>query len=359
MRILVTGTAGFIGFHLTEKLASLGYSVIGIDNINNYYDVNLKYARLAKSGIKNDKIEYGKIVESTTLPGYSFIKLDITDRENLFSLFNDPKTGQFDYVCNLAAQAGVRYSLENPYSYIDSNIYGFLNILESCRTNKIKHLVFASSSSVYGSNEKIPFSVNDTTDHPISLYAATKKSNELMAHVYSQLFSIPVTGLRFFTVYGPWGRPDMAYYKFASAILENNPIEIYNNGNMLRDFTYIDDITDGIVAAIRHIPSACSTVDSHEPAMAHINAPFALYNLGNNKAEKLTDFIDILENVLKLKAKKEFTGMQPGDVPATMADIDLTRQYLNWKPSTSINDGLNTFARWFLEYYNNGSKFNI
>ena len=341
MKILVTGSAGFIGFYLTKRLISLGHSVIGIDNINDYYDTELKYARLQQSGIERDKVGYGKKIRNialqnnAVLPAYSFVKLDVTDREKLFSLFAGE---QFDCVCNLAAQAGVRYSLENPYSYIDSNINGFINILEACRHNKIKHLVFASSSSVYGMNEKVPFSVTDRVDHPVSLYAATKVSNELMAHTYSCLFNIPSTGLRFFTVYGPWGRPDMAYYKFARAIMANEPVEIYNHGDMSRDFTYIDDIIDGVVAAIEHIPSANLT-------------PFALYNLGNSRSEKLMDFIETLEKHLGRKSEKKYLGMQPGDVPVTFADIGITEQELGWKPKTSIDDGLNFFAEWFLDYH--------
>ncbi|MCL2374332.1 MAG: NAD-dependent epimerase [Treponema sp.] len=334
MKILITGTAGFIGFYLAEKLVSLGHSVTGIDNINDYYDVRLKYARLAQSGIKKDAIRYGEEIPSAALPSYSFFKLDITDREKLFALFAEK---QFDCVCNLAAQAGVRYSLENPYAYIDSNISGFINILEACRLQSVKHLVYASSSSVYGENEKVPFAVSDRADHPISLYAATKRSNELMAHTYSHLFGIPCTGLRFFTVYGPWGRPDMAYFKFANAIMNNKPIELYNNGDMLRDFTYIDDIVEGIVAAIQHIPPAAPT-------------PFALYNLGNNRPEKLTEFVGALEKGLSREAEKIYLGMQPGDVPVTMADIDATRLDLGWQPKTTIADGLKLFADWFIEY---------
>jgi UDP-glucuronate 4-epimerase len=335
MKILVTGAAGFIGFYLAEKLISLGHSVTGIDNINNYYDVNLKYARLLHSGIKREEIEYGKKVKSASFPPkYCFIKLDLTDREKLSVLFAEEK---FDCVCNLAAQAGVRYSLENPHAYIDSNICGFINILEACRSFSVKHLVYASSSSVYGLNEKVPFAVTDTTDHPASLYAATKKANELMAYTYSHLYHIPVTGLRFFTVYGPWGRPDMAYYKFALSIMKNKPIEIYNNGNMSRDFTYIDDVIDGIIAAINRIPPN----------------RFALYNLGNNHPEQLTDFIEVLETALGRKAEKVYLGMQPGDVPVTMADIDVTRNELGWEPKTSIAEGLKLFAGWFLSYEKN------
>jgi len=333
MKILVTGAAGFIGFYLAEKLVSLGHTVTGIDNINDYYDVNLKFARLSRSGIQKDAIQYGKRAQSSTLSGYVFIKLDLTDNEALASLFAKEK---FDCVCNMAAQAGVRYSLEKPRAYIDSNISGFLNILEACRTYEVKKLVYASSSSVYGMNEKTPFSVNDAVDHPISLYAATKKSNELMAYTYSHLFNIHSTGLRFFTVYGPWGRPDMAYYKFASCIINNKPIEIYNNGDMLRDFTYIDDIIEGITAAVNNVSKK----------------EYVIYNLGNNKPEKLTYFIEILENALGRKAEKKYLGMQPGDVPVTMADIDLTSKDLGWRPKTTINDGLKLFANWFLEFNN-------
>jgi len=333
MKILVTGAAGFIGFYLAEKLVSLGHSVVGIDNINDYYNVDLKYARLVHSGIEREKIHYGRKVQSVSILEYSFIKLDVTDRDVLFSLFSQE---HFDCVCNFAAQAGVRYSLENPYAYIDSNISGFLNILQACRLHQIKHLVFASSSSVYGANEKTPFSVMDSTDNPISIYAATKKSNELMAHTYSHLFSIPCTGLRFFTVYGPWGRPDMAYYKFAAAITNNKPIEVYNYGAMLRDFTYIDDVIDGVVSAIKNIPHNSPT-------------PFTIYNLGNNQPEKLANFIQTLEQALGYTAEKVYREMQPGDVPATMADIDLTRKALSWKPKTRITEGLQLFADWFLE----------
>jgi len=347
MKILVTGAAGFIGYHLVNKIVSLGHSVTGIDNINDYYDLNLKYSRLQQSGINKEGIIYGKKIISDSFSNYCFIKIDITDRENIFSLF---KEGNFDCVCNLAAQAGVRYSLENPYAYTESNINGFLNILEACRFIAIKHLVFASSSSVYGLNEKIPFSVTDTADHPVSLYAATKRSNELMAHTYSHLFNIPATGLRFFTVYGPWGRPDMAYYKFARAILDNRPIDVYNNGDMLRDFTYIDDIIEGIIAAINHIPRGDTKFYAAEPLPSQSPAPFILYNLGNNRPEKLLDFLEILENALEKKAEKTYLGMQAGDVPVTMADIDSTKMDLGWEPKTPIAEGLKLFADWFLSY---------
>jgi len=332
MKILVTGAAGFIGFHLISRLSKLDFFIIGLDNINDYYNVDLKYSRLEQSGIEKKKIEYGELVQSNTLNNYSFIKLDLTDKERLFSLFMEM---QFDYVCNLAAQAGVRYSLENPYAYIDSNINGFINILEASRNNGIKHLIYASSSSVYGNNKNVPFSVTDNVDNPISLYAATKKSNELMAYTYSHLFGIPCTGLRFFTVYGPWGRPDMAYFKFANLIMNNKPIEVYNYGNMLRDFTYIDDITDGIHCAIEHIPS---------------DNLYEIYNLGNNKPVKLADFIITLEKYLEKKTEKKFITMQPGDVPVTIADIEKTRIKLGWEPKIDINKGLKQFTEWFLKY---------
>jgi UDP-glucuronate 4-epimerase len=336
MNILVTGSAGFIGFHLAEKLAAQGHTVTGLDNINDYYDVNLKYARLLRSGINPGEIREGKKIRSVKIPGYSFVKLDLNNRELVFRLFAE---GQFDRVCNLAAQAGVRYSLENPYAYIESNISGFLNILEAAKAGPVRHLVFASSSSVYGLNQKTPFSTADPADHPVSLYAATKRSNELMAHAYSHLFGIPVTGLRFFTVYGPWGRPDMAYFKFAQAIAENRPIELYNNGNMLRDFTYIDDIIEGTIAAIQRVP-----------VPSRSSAPFVIYNLGNNRAEKLLDFVEALETAMGKKAEKILLGMQAGDVPATLADIDDVRRELRWEPKTQIADGLRRFTEWFFEY---------
>jgi len=333
MKILVTGTAGFIGYYLVEKLASLDHYVIGIDNINNYYDINLKYARLQRSGIKTDKIEYGIKIQSTALPTYSFVKLDLTDRESLFALFAKE---QFDCICNLAAQAGVRYSLENPYSYIDSNIQGFINILEAARQFNIRHLVYASSSSVYGINKKVPFSESDKADCPASLYAASKKANELMAYSYANLYKIPCSGLRFFTVYGPLGRPDMAYFLFTNAITEGKSIDVYNNGDMLRDFTYIDDIVDGITKAIERPPKTSDSL-----------IPYKLYNLGNNNPVKLLDFIEVLEKHLGKRANKNFLPMQPGDVPVTMADIEFTKQELSWQPKTSIEEGLKKFVVWY------------
>ena len=333
MKILLTGAAGFIGFHLSEKLLLMGHIIIGIDNLNDYYDVNLKYERLNHCGINYKNILDKNRNKSTKYANYIFMKLDLNDKKELFNLFSEE---QFDVVINLAAQAGVRYSIENPYTYIDSNISGFLNILEACRANNIQHLIYASSSSVYGMNKKTPFSIEDRTDHPISLYAATKKANELMAYTYSHLYNLPSTGLRFFTVYGPWGRPDMAYYKFAQSIMNDQPIQIYNNGDMLRDFTYIEDIIDGIIASMNKIPCVPSL---------HI-----IYNLGNNRPVKLINFIEILENSLGKKAIKKYLGMQAGDVQITMADIDSTRNDLGWQPKTEITEGLAKFTQWFLEY---------
>jgi UDP-glucuronate 4-epimerase len=329
-KILITGAAGFIGFFLSKRLVKEGYHVTGIDNLNEYYDINLKKDRL-------------KILEKD--PQFSFVKADISDRKIMEALF---KKGSFDIVVNLAAQAGVRYSLENPYAYLDSNLSGFLNVLEGCRHNKISHLVYASSSSVYGFNKKVPFSVEDNVDCPVSLYAATKKSNELMAHTYSHLYNIPVTGLRFFTVLGPWGRPDMAYYKFTKAILNDEPIDVYNHGKMMRDFTYIDDIVEGIVRVMKKTPqkSGCSGNSNL------INTPpYKVYNIGNNKPVELGEFISTLEKVLGKQAKKNMLPMQPGDVPATYANIDALKNDTGFSPSTSIEEGLTNFVQWYKKYY--------
>ena len=304
MSYLVTGAAGFIGFHLSKRLLEQGKNVVGLDNLNDYYDVNLKKSRLR---------------ELEGNPGFTFYKLDLIDREGIEKLFSKNK---FDYVVNLAAQAGVRYSLENPHAYIDCNIVGFLNILEGCRHNSIKHLVFASSSSVYGANTKMPFSVHHNVDHPVSLYAATKKSNELMAHTYSSLYKLPCTGLRFFTVYGPLGRPDMALFLFTKAILENKPIDVFNHGKMKRDFTYIDDIVEGIVRLIDNVPEPNPSWNGDEPDSATSYAPYKLYNIGNNNPVELMTFIEVLEECLGMKAVKNLMPIQPGDVPATYADID-------------------------------------
>jgi len=346
MKVLVTGTAGFIGFHVAKRLLERGDTIVGIDNINNYYDVNLKYARLAEAGISRDAEKWNSRVQSTRYPGYSFIRMNLEDSEGLMRLCKEEK---FDRVVHLAAQAGVRYSLENPRSYIDSNIVGFLNILEACRHNHIEHLVYASSSSVYGSNSKIPFSTNDTVDHPISLYAATKKSNELMAHAYSHLFGLPTTGLRFFTVYGPWGRPDMALFIFAKAIIEDKPIKLFNNGNMVRDFTYIDDIVEGVVRTLDTLPKPCKGGDT-SPSKSS-TAPYRVYNIGNGTPVELGMCIALLEQYLGKQAKKELYPMQPGDVPRTAADVaDLVKD-VGYKPSTRVEEGIRKFVGWFIYNY--------
>ena len=322
--ILVTGAAGFIGFYVCQDILNKGDNIFGIDNLNNYYDVNLKKHRLQQ--LKN----YDK---------FSFYQINIANTNDLVELFNN---NNFDYVIHLAAQAGVRYSLENPYAYVDSNLVGFVNILEGCRHSKIKHLVYASSSSVYGANKKIPFSTKDNVDFPISLYAATKKANELMAYTYSHLYQIPTTGLRFFTVYGPWGRPDMAYFLFTKAIMEGSPIKVFNHGKMKRDFTYIDDIVEGIVRVSDKIPQGSELNN---------NVPAKVYNIGNNQPVQLMTFIEVLEKCIGKKAIKEFLPMQPGDVPMTYADIDDLIKDVGFSPRTSIEEGLDKFVKWYNSYY--------
>lgn len=343
-KVLITGTAGFIGFHLAKELLAKGYEVIGLDNINDYYDVNLKYGRLKESGIKEVLIEYNELVNSEKFDNYKFIKLNLEDQENINVLFKKEK---FDLVVNLAAQAGVRYSLENPHAYVNSNIVGFTNILEACRYNKIKHLVYASSSSVYGLNTKMPFSTSDNVDHPISLYAASKKSNELMAHTYSYLFKMPTTGLRFFTVYGPWGRPDMALFLFTKAILKAKPIDVYNYGNMQRDFTYIDDIVDGIVKVLENPPKSKEKIEDPSTSVA----PYKIYNIGNSAPVKLNDFIDAIEKVLNKKAKRNLMPIQPGDVERTWADVNDLIEDIGYKPETDINIGVSKFVEWYKSFY--------
>jgi len=333
MKILITGSAGFIGFHLSKQLIDLNHNVVGLDNINDYYDINLKQERLKQLGIKkSDSNKKLNLCSSEKFKNFKFIRMDLENKIELKKLFANQK---FDVVCNLAAQAGVRYSIENPEAYIQSNIVGFLNILECSRHNNIKHLVYASSSSVYGSNKKFPFSVSDNVDNPISLYAATKKSNELMAHTYSHLYNLPTTGLRFFTVYGPWGRPDMALFLFTKGILNEEPINIYNHGNMLRDFTYIDDIVEGLVRII-----------TNKNAVS-----YKIYNIGNNNTVKLLDFINEIERILNKKAIKKFMPIQPGDVKKTLADVnDLISDY-KYKPSVKYQDGIKKFIEWYLTYY--------
>jgi len=349
MKILVTGTAGFIGYHLALQLVERGNEVVGLDSINDYYDVELKYARLSNSGIQKANINYNSIVQSDKNKNYRFIKLNLEDKENLDLLFGRES---FDKVCNLAAQAGVRYSLINPYAYLQSNISGFLNILECCRNNNIKNLIYASSSSVYGLNETYPLSTHDNVDHPISLYAASKKSNELMAHTYSYLFGIPTIGLRFFTVYGPWGRPDMALYIFTKAILNNQPIEVFNDGNMERDFTYIDDIIKGVILTIDNPPLPNNNWSGKNPEPSSSKAPYKIYNIGNSNPVPLGDFIKAIEKVTSKNAIKILKPMQPGDVVKTWANVNDLMKDFSYKPRTNINDGIKSFYDWYKSYYN-------
>lgn len=332
-KILVTGAAGFIGFHLSRRLLEKGDEVAGVDNLNPYYDVTLKEARLSLLE-KND--------------AFRFIRADIADRKAMAALF---EAERFDIVVNLAAQAGVRYSLENPHVYVESNLVGFTNVLEGCRHRHVQHLVFASSSSVYGANTRMPFSVHDNVDHPLSLYAATKKANELMAHTYASLYGLPCTGLRFFTVYGPWGRPDMALFLFTRAILEGRPIDVFNEGRMERDFTYIDDIVEGVSRIMERIPAPDTAWNGARPDPSISFAPYRIYNIGNNQPVNLMDFIAILEGRLGRKAKKRFLPMQAGDVPATFADVDDLMADADFKPATPIEEGIGRFVAWYRDYY--------
>jgi UDP-glucuronate 4-epimerase len=331
--ILVTGAAGFIGFHLSQHLCDQGMKVHGIDNLNDYYEPQLKIDRLS-------------ILEP--FKNFTFQKLDLADRDGMQNMFKAVKP---DIVINLAAQAGVRYSLENPYSYIDSNITGFLNILEGCRHNKVKHLLFASSSSVYGANTKVPFAEDDTVDHPVSLYAATKKSNEMMAHSYAHLYGIPCSGLRFFTVYGPWGRPDMAYFSFTKNTYDGDTIKVFNHGNMMRDFTYIDDVVQGITKLIDKTPVPDLKWSSDTPTPSSANAPYRLYNIGNNQPEKLMDFIHIIEEKTGIKAKMKMLPMQDGDVQSTFANTDKLNNATGFKPYTPLKAGISKFVDWYKDYY--------
>ncbi len=334
MKILVTGAAGFIGFHLVKALCQKEYDVYGIDNINDYYPVSLKYARLAETGIAENQIVQGREVKSTVYPNYRFCRIDICDKPKIDALFDREK---FDIVINLAAQAGVRYSIENPYAYIESNIVGFLNILEASRTNKVRHLVYASSSSVYGGNTKTPFCETDRVDNQVSVYAATKKSNELMANVYSKLYGLPTTGLRFFTVYGPWGRPDMSPFLFMDAIFNGRPLKVFNNGDMLRDFTYIDDIIEGVCRIKDVIPSGTT--------------PASIYNIGNQTPIRLMDYIECIEKAAGLTAQKEYLPMQLGDVYQTYADSSALATVTGFAPNTPLQEGINRTAAWFRSYY--------
>lgn len=341
MNILITGAAGFIGSHIVKRLMNNSeHFVVGIDNINDYYDIGLKYGRLSECGINTDKISDNTIVHNSIHTNYHFCKTDIADYSQLNKLFEKYK---FDYVINMAAQAGVRYSLDNPHAYVYSNIVGFVNILECCRHSKIKHLIYASSSSVYGANNKIPYSECDRVDHPVSFYAATKKSNELMAHSYSHLYQLPTTGLRLFTVYGPWGRPDMAPMIFTRSICEGKPIKLFNNGNMMRDFTYIDDVVESIMRLINKMPDENTEIPFYQ-----------IFNVGNSNPISIPDFIKTLETEIKIKADLEMQPFQPGDVQRTYSDSNKLADYVNYKPSTTLSDGIHHFVDWFntMEKYN-------
>ncbi len=338
MRILITGCAGFIGFHFSKKMLIEGHKVIGVDNLNNYYDINLKKAR----------IEELKKICTKFSSNFIFEKVSLEDNNLLEDVFNQNEP---EVVVNLAAQAGVRYSLENPSAYIQANMVGFGNILESCKKNNIKHLIYASSSSVYGGNTKVPFSEKDTVDHPVSLYAASKKSNELMAHVYSHLFELPTTGLRFFTVYGPWGRPDMALFLFTENILKGKPIQVFNNGQMVRDFTYIDDVIESMSRLISKTPHSDQEFNCNEPISGKSWAPFKVFNVGNSNPIQLMDYIKCIEKKLGIKAKIEMKKMQPGDVPYTASDTNELQEYISYKPETSIDEGISNFVDWYKVFY--------
>ena len=333
MKILVTGAAGFIGMTTSLRLLARGDEVVGLDNLNDYYEVSLKENRLKRL---------------TALPGFRFVKLDVGDRAGMEKLFAAEK---FDKVIHLAAQAGVRYSIQNPHAYVDSNLVGFINVLEGCRHNQVQHLVYASSSSVYGGNTRMPFSEHDSVDHPVSLYAATKKANELMAHTYSHLYGLPTTGLRFFTVYGPWGRPDMALFLFTKAILEGRPIDVFNHGNMKRDFTYIDDIVEGVIRVMDRNAAANPEYDPIAADPATSNVPYRVFNIGNNNPVQLLDFIGAIENALGMKAEKRLLPLQDGDVPATYANTDLLNDWVGFVPGTSVEDGVGRFVSWYRDYY--------
>jgi UDP-glucuronate 4-epimerase len=333
MKILVTGAAGFIGMHASQRLLARGDEVVGLDNLNDYYDPTLKDARLARL---------------TPHPAFRFVKMDVADRAGMEGLF---ATEKFDRVIHLAAQAGVRYSLQNPQAYIDSNVVGFMNVLEGCRYAKVQHLVYASSSSVYGGNTRMPFSERDSVDHPVSIYAATKKANELMAHTYSHLYGLPTTGLRFFTVYGPWGRPDMALFLFTKAILEGRPIDVFNHGRMKRDFTYVDDIVEGVIRTLDRTAEPDAAFDSDQPDPGRSKAPFRVFNIGNHDPVQLMDFVTAIESTLGMSAQKNFMPLQDGDVPATYADTEALNAWTGFAPATSVQDGVARFVAWYRDYY--------
>lgn len=348
MKILVTGAAGFIGFYVCKGPLNRGDIVVGLDNINTYYDVSLKYGRLSALGIQQEYVDWYKFVQSNVYEQFRFIRMNLEDKQAMRMLFANE---HFDKVVNLAAQAGVRYSIENPYAYVESNIDGFLNVLEGCRHYQVKHLVYASSSSVYGLNGKVPFSEKDSIAHPISLYAATKKSNELMAHTYSHLYGVPSTGLRFFTVYGPWGRPDMSPFLFADAMLHGRPIKVFNNGDMLRDFTYIDDIVEGVLRVIDHIPAPTPDWSAQAPDPSSSAAPYKIYNIGNSHPVKLMDFIHAIEEAIARPAEKIYLPMQPGDVYQTNADTSALQSELGFKPDKPIKEGVRETIDWYRSFY--------
>lgn len=347
-KALVTGAAGFIGYHLVKRLLADGWVVVGLDSINEYYDPQLKYARLRDSGIETTQIAYGKLVESSTTKVYTFIQLKLEDEAGMKRLFDEH---QFGVVCNLAAQAGVRYSIENPMAYVNSNMVGFTQVLEQSARHGVEHVVYASSSSVYGMNSHMPFSTHEAVNHPVSFYAASKKANELMAHVFSKIHNLPTTGLRFFTVYGPWGRPDMSPMLFADAIMNGKPLKVFNNGDMGRDFTYVDDIVEGVVRVLQHPAQPSPTWNAAHPDPATSSAPYRLYNIGSSSPVRLLDYIETLEDCLGKTAVKEFLPMQPGDVLNTFCDVsDLEREF-NYRPSTTLKEGLTRFAAWYKRYY--------
>ena len=348
MKVLVTGAAGFIGFHLVRRLLDRGDDVVGLDNLNDYYDVGLKHGRLAETGIDPSVVTDGALVPSRTLPGYRFVKLDLIDAGGLARLFSAEKFGA---VCHLAAQAGVRYSLVNPQAYVESNFVGFANIIEAAKTHRVGHFVYASSASVYGLNETLPFSTRDNVDHPVSLYAASKKSNELIAHSYSHLFALPTTGIRFFTVYGPWGRPDMAYFLFTKAILAGRPIEVYNFGEMRRDFTYIDDIVEGVVRIVDRPPAGEPGWSGKTPDPSSSKAPYRVYNIGNGRPVGLMDLIGAIEKSLGRKAEVKLLPIQPGDVPVTWADTSDIERDFSFRPKTLVESGIPRFVEWYRTFY--------
>ncbi len=348
MKVLVTGAAGFIGMHTVNHLISLGHEVVGIDNLNDYYPVDLKIARLKQCGILHHEQDRQVLLSVSSHKNYRFVKLDLLQREIVLSLF---KAEQFDYVVHLAAQAGVRYSIENPFAYTESNITGFLTVLEGCRQNRVRHLVYASSSSVYGLNENSPFNESESTEHPISLYAATKKANEMMAHSYSHLYQLPTTGLRFFTVYGPWGRPDMALFLFTDAILNNKPIQLFNQGNMYRDFTYVDDIVSAIAQCLFKPAQADTHWSGLSPKSDSSSAPYRIFNVGSARKVKLTEYIDAIEKAMGKKAIRKYLPLQPGDVLSTYADTESLNSFTGYSPKTTIQKGVNQFVKWYMDYY--------